>query len=62
MTEREQMLEELRPQAFAVAYRMLGSVAEDVVRHATVPVLLVRAVAETAAGAPEDSTAVAVAR
>ena len=35
MTE-EQLLEELRPRAFAIAYRMLGSVseAEDVVQEA----------------------------
>ena len=35
MDEREQLLEELRPQAFAIAYRMLGSVseAEDVVQE-----------------------------
>jgi RNA polymerase sigma-70 factor (TIGR02957 family) len=36
MTDREQLLDELRPVAFAVAYRMLGSVseAEDVVQEA----------------------------
>lgn len=36
MTEREQMLDELRPVAFAISYRMLGSVseAEDVVQEA----------------------------
>ena len=36
MTERERLLEELRPLAFTVAYRMLGSVseAEDVVQEA----------------------------
>jgi Sigma-70 region 2 len=36
MTEREQLLGELRPVAFAIAYRMLGSVseAEDVVQEA----------------------------
>jgi RNA polymerase sigma-70 factor (TIGR02957 family) len=36
MTSREQLLDELRPVAFAVAYRMLGSVseAEDVVQEA----------------------------
>jgi len=36
MTGREQLLEELRPVAFAIAYRMLGSVseAEDVVQEA----------------------------
>jgi RNA polymerase sigma-70 factor (TIGR02957 family) len=36
MTEREQLLDELRPVAFAIAYRMLGSVseAEDVVQEA----------------------------
>lgn len=36
MTEREQLLEELRPVAFAIAYRMLGSVSEgeDVVQEA----------------------------
>ncbi len=35
MTEREQLLDELRPVAFAIAYRMLGSVseAEDVVQE-----------------------------
>jgi RNA polymerase sigma-70 factor (TIGR02957 family) len=36
MTEREQLLDELQPVAFAIAYRMLGSVseAEDVVQEA----------------------------
>jgi RNA polymerase sigma factor (sigma-70 family) len=36
MTEREQLLDELRPGAFAIAYRMLGSVseAEDVIQEA----------------------------
>ncbi len=36
MTEREQLLEELRPVAFAIAYRMLGTVseAEEVVQEA----------------------------
>jgi hypothetical protein len=36
MTDREQLLDELRPLAFAIAYRMLGSVseAEDVVQEA----------------------------
>ena len=36
MTEREKLLDELRPVAFAIAYRMLGSVseAEDVVQEA----------------------------
>jgi RNA polymerase sigma factor (sigma-70 family) len=36
MTEREQLLGELRPVAFSIAYRMLGSVseAEDVVQEA----------------------------
>ncbi len=36
MTDREQLLDELRPTAFAIAYRMLGSVseAEDVVQEA----------------------------
>jgi RNA polymerase sigma-70 factor (TIGR02957 family) len=36
MTDREQMLDELRPIAFAIAYRMLGTVseAEDVVQEA----------------------------
>jgi RNA polymerase sigma-70 factor (TIGR02957 family) len=36
MTEREQLLDELRPVAFAIAYSMLGSVseAEDVVQEA----------------------------
>ena len=36
MTDREQLLEELRPVAFAIAYRMLGGVseAEDVVQEA----------------------------
>ena len=35
MTERERQLDELRPVAFAIAYRMLGSVAEseDVVQE-----------------------------
>jgi DNA-directed RNA polymerase specialized sigma24 family protein len=34
MTDRERLLDELRPVAFAIAYRMLGSVAEaeDVVQ------------------------------
>src|SRR3954463_13294975 len=36
MTESERLLDELRPVAFAIAYRMLGSVseAEDVVQEA----------------------------
>src|SRR5919202_3953134 len=36
VTERERLLDELRPTAFAIAYRMLGSVsgAEDVVQEA----------------------------
>src|SRR3954464_8877302 len=36
MTDREQLLDELRPVAFAIAYRMLGSVseAEDVIQEA----------------------------
>jgi RNA polymerase sigma-70 factor (TIGR02957 family) len=36
MTDRERLLDELRPDAFAIAYRMLGSVseAEDVVQEA----------------------------
>jgi RNA polymerase sigma-70 factor (ECF subfamily) len=36
VTEREQLLDELRPASFAIAYRMLGSVseAEDVVQEA----------------------------
>src|SRR5215471_21522252 len=36
MTEREQLLQELRPASFAIAYRMLGSVseAEDIVQEA----------------------------
>ena len=36
MTDREQLLDELRPESFAIAYRMLGSVseAEDVVQEA----------------------------
>ncbi len=36
MTERERLLDELRPLAFAIAYRMLGSVseAEDIVQEA----------------------------
>ena len=36
MTERERLLEELRPASFAIAYRMLGSVseAEDLVQEA----------------------------
>jgi len=37
MSPREELLEELRPVAFAIAYRMLGSVseAEDIVQEAT---------------------------
>jgi RNA polymerase sigma-70 factor (TIGR02957 family) len=40
MTDREQLLAELRPVAFAIAYRMLGSVseAEDVVQDALLQV------------------------
>ena len=40
MTDREQLLDELRPVAFAIAYRMLGSVseAEDVVQEALLQV------------------------
>jgi RNA polymerase sigma-70 factor (TIGR02957 family) len=40
MTDRERLLDELRPVAFAIAYRMLGSVseAEDVVQEALVRV------------------------
>src|SRR3954451_9690984 len=36
MTDREQLLDDLRPVAFSIAYRMLGSVseAEDVVQEA----------------------------
>jgi hypothetical protein len=36
MTDREQLLDELRPASFAIAYRMLGSVseAEDVAQEA----------------------------
>ena len=36
MSDREQLLDELRPVAFAIAYRMLGSVAEaeDVAQEA----------------------------
>ncbi len=36
MTDRERLLDELRPVVFAIAYRMLGSVseAEDVVQEA----------------------------
>ena len=36
MTDRERLLDELRPHAFAIAYRMLGSVgeAEDIVQEA----------------------------
>ena len=36
MTDREALLDELRPVSFAIAYRMLGSVseAEDVVQEA----------------------------
>ncbi|HEY2053980.1 MAG TPA: RNA polymerase sigma-70 factor [Solirubrobacterales bacterium] len=38
MTSREELLDQLRPQSFAIAYRMLGSVAEaeDVVQEALV--------------------------
>ena len=40
MTDREKLLDELRPRAFAIAYRMLGSVseAEDVVQEALIRV------------------------
>ncbi|MGA9636067.1 MAG: RNA polymerase sigma-70 factor [Solirubrobacterales bacterium] len=40
MTDRERLLEELRPVAFAIAYRMLGTVseAEDIVQEALVRV------------------------
>jgi RNA polymerase sigma-70 factor (TIGR02957 family) len=40
MTDREQLLDELRPASFAIAYRMLGSVseAEDVVQEAVLRV------------------------
>ncbi len=40
MTDRERLLDELRPVAFAIAYRMLGSVseAEDVVQEALIRV------------------------
>jgi RNA polymerase sigma-70 factor (TIGR02957 family) len=40
MTEREELLDELRPFAFAIAYRMLGSVseAEDVTQEALIRV------------------------
>jgi RNA polymerase sigma-70 factor (TIGR02957 family) len=40
MTERERLLDELRPVSFAIAYRMLGSVAEaeDVVQEALLQV------------------------
>jgi RNA polymerase sigma-70 factor (ECF subfamily) len=43
MTDRERLLGELRPAAFAIAYRMLGSVAEaeDVVQEALLRVLQV---------------------
>ena len=36
MSDRERLLEELRPESFAIAYRMLGSVseAEDLVQEA----------------------------
>jgi RNA polymerase sigma-70 factor (TIGR02957 family) len=52
MTDREQLLEELRPVAFAVAYRMLGSVseAEEVVQEA-----LLRVHQALAAGEEIDS-------
>ena len=41
MTDRERLLDELRPVAFAIAYRMLGSVseAEDVVQEVLLRVL-----------------------
>jgi RNA polymerase sigma factor (sigma-70 family) len=40
VTDRERLLEELRPTAFAIAYRMLGTVseAEDVVQEAVLRV------------------------
>ena len=40
MTDRERLLDELRPVSFAIAYRMLGSVseAEDVVQEALLQV------------------------
>src|SRR5213595_3627947 len=41
MSDRERLLDELRPVAFAIAYRMLGSVAEgeDVVQEALLRVM-----------------------
>ena len=40
MDEREQLLEDLRPQAFAIAYLMLGSVSRRVIAASKCPVVV----------------------
>jgi deazaflavin-dependent oxidoreductase (nitroreductase family) len=54
MTDRERLLDELRPVAFALAYRMLGSVseAEDVVQEALLRVHQALAAGEQIASPP----------